>query len=259
MAGQKQLMITRGGKRLNQRQTRLKMAKDPAVLFYTSDFLSGTMTMDDEHVGMYIRLLCLQHQAGRLSEKDMLKICKTYVDDVFKKFVKDEDGFYYNERMESEALKRKTYCESRSNNRKKSKINKLKEKHMLNTCNSYVQHMENENENINAVKTTTTKPTKRHLYSELFEEFWSIYPKHRGKAEAQIEWNKIKDIKTIYPLIKKALDWQTKSTDWLKENGQYIPEARRYLKRSRWTDEPTNTTKPKDTRKFYVPGTTTGY
>ena len=48
------------------------MAKDPAVLFYTSDFLSGTFTMTNEQVGMYIRLLCLQHQKGKLSEKDML-------------------------------------------------------------------------------------------------------------------------------------------------------------------------------------------
>jgi hypothetical protein len=54
------------------------MSKDPAILFYTSDFLTGTFTMTDEQVGKYIRLLCLQHQKGSLTEKDMLKICKTY-------------------------------------------------------------------------------------------------------------------------------------------------------------------------------------
>ena len=32
------------------------MSKDPAVLFYTSDFLTGTMTMNDSQVGQYIRL-----------------------------------------------------------------------------------------------------------------------------------------------------------------------------------------------------------
>jgi len=31
--------------------------KDPAVLFYTQDFLTGTFTMTDEQVGKYIRLL----------------------------------------------------------------------------------------------------------------------------------------------------------------------------------------------------------
>ena len=39
--------------------------KDPAFLFYSSDFLSGTMLMTDEEIGQYIKLLCLQHQKRR--------------------------------------------------------------------------------------------------------------------------------------------------------------------------------------------------
>lgn len=93
--------------------------KDPAFLFYSSDFLSGTMLMTDEEVGQYIKLLCLQHQKGHLKEKDMLNICKTYNEDIFSKFKKDEEGNYYNERLEHEANKRKAYSESRRNNRNK--------------------------------------------------------------------------------------------------------------------------------------------
>ena len=63
-----------------------KMSKDPAVLFYTSDFLTGTTLMSNEQVGKYIRLLCIQHQKGVLSEKDMLKICDSYDEDIFDKF-----------------------------------------------------------------------------------------------------------------------------------------------------------------------------
>lgn len=122
--------------------------KDPAVLFYTSDFLSGTMTMTNEEVGMYIRLLCIQHQKGKLTEKDMQSICKTYVQDVFLKF-EQIDGFYVNRRMLEETEKRSKYSESRRNNAKK----KAYAKHM-------VDHMGNENENeieniiedINAIK-----------------------------------------------------------------------------------------------------------
>ena len=69
------------------------MSKDPAVLFYTSDFLTGTMTMTNDQVGMYIRLLCLQHQKNFLSEKDMLSICKSYDEDVFSKFEKNYQGY----------------------------------------------------------------------------------------------------------------------------------------------------------------------
>ena len=118
------------------------MAKDPAVLFYTSDFLTGTMTMTNESVGKYVRLLCLQHQRGSLTEKDMLYICGTYEKDIWDKFTKD-GGIYYNKRLKDEAHKRQKYSESRRLNRKSP--NKIRRKRKL----SYVKHMENENENIN--------------------------------------------------------------------------------------------------------------
>ena len=126
------------------------MAKDPAFLFYSSDFLTGTMLMSDEQVGKYIRLMCLQHQAGHLNEKDMLKICGTHDESIFSKFIKDENGLYYNERLEVEVNKRSNYSKSRSENRKK----KTHEKHMFNICETYEKHMENENvnENINKIK-----------------------------------------------------------------------------------------------------------
>lgn len=123
--------------------------KDPAFLFYSSDFLSGTMLMTDEEVGQYIKLLCLQHQKGHLKEKDMLNICKSYNEDIFSKFKKDEEGNYYNERLEYESNKRKAYSESRRNNRKKKEEKETYEEDMKNICNSYEEHMENENININ--------------------------------------------------------------------------------------------------------------
>lgn len=118
--------------------------KDPAFLLYSSDFLTGTMFMTDSQLGKYIKILCTQHQKGHLSEKDMLKICKRYDKDIFEKFEKDNDGKYYNIRLEKEITKRKDYSKSRANNRK----NKLTYE---NICFSYVKHMENENENINNI------------------------------------------------------------------------------------------------------------
>ena len=115
------------------------MAKDPAVLFYTSDFLTGTLTMSDEQVGKYIKLLCLQHQKGLLTEKDMLNICKSYDEDIWFKFVKTDEG-YYNKRMKEEADKRRNYSESR----RKNKIKGKKTEHMLNISSSHDEHMENE-------------------------------------------------------------------------------------------------------------------
>lgn len=125
------------------------MAKDPAFLFYSSDFLTGTMLMSDDQVGKYIKLMCLQHQKGKLTEKDMLNICKTYDEDVFQKFTKDEHGLYYNERLSFEIQRRIDYADSRRRNRQHKNISK-----------SYVSHMENENENENTITNKDAKSKK---------------------------------------------------------------------------------------------------
>ena len=148
--------------------------KDPAFLFYSSDFLSGTMLMSDEQIGQYIKLLCLQHQKGHLKEKDMLNICKTYDEDIFSKFKQDEEGNYYNQRLDEEIQRRKNYSESRRNNRKKREesssssknICKTYEKDMLNICNSYEKHMGTETEN-----ETKTININKNIYDELQKKF----------------------------------------------------------------------------------------
>lgn len=144
--------------------------KDPAFLFYSSDFLSGTMLMTDKEIGQYIKLLCLQHQKGHLKEKDMLNICKTYNEDIFSKFIKDEEGNYYNERLEYESNKRKAYSESRRNNRKKKEEKETYEEDMKNICNSYEEHMENENVNKNINITLNKNNRKRGSQGKKEEE-----------------------------------------------------------------------------------------
>lgn len=140
--------------------------KDPAFLFYSNDFLSGTMLMTDEEIGQYIKLLCLQHQKGHLKEKEILNICKGHNEDIFSKFKKDEEGNYYNERLKYESDKRKAYSESRRNNRKK----KTHEEDMKNTSNTYEEHMENENVNINKNKILNKDNRKRGSKGKKEEE-----------------------------------------------------------------------------------------
>ena len=134
------------------------MAKDPAFLFYSADFLVGTLLMKDEQVGRYAKLMCLQHQTGHLTEEDMLKICQSHDKDIFDKFKKDDNGLYYNERLEEEVNKRAAFSKSRSDNRlgvKSDTKSPAKTKHVSkqvsNTSKSHVQHMENENTTNNIV------------------------------------------------------------------------------------------------------------
>jgi hypothetical protein len=179
------------------------MAKDPAVLFYTSDFLSGTFTMSNDQVGKYIRLLCLQHQKGVLSEKDMINVCGTYDEDVFFKFTKTGTT-YVNDRMKFEAERRKNFCESRSKSRQGTK-------NQTNNKKSYVPRMETETENIN--EDENTSGNENFLVPLLLEKFKSHLPKYPA--------DKKKDYKPLFS-IATFLAEQGKLNNATESPGQII-------------------------------------
>jgi hypothetical protein len=117
--------------------------KDPAFLFYPSDFFTGTFLMSDSQLGKYIRLLCLQHiNGGVLTEESMLKICGEHDPEIWAKFYKDEEGNFFNERLRHEIEKRKAYTESR---RKNASVKKKGDAY----DEAYVKHMGNRNRNVN--------------------------------------------------------------------------------------------------------------
>jgi len=213
------------------------MSKDPAFLFYSSDFLTGTVLMTDEQVGKYTRLLCLQHQRGHLSEKNMLKICKTYDEDIFSKFARDTDGFYFNERLEEEVVKRKAYSESRRANREKK--NKTYDKHMINICNSYITNMENENEienediNDNVIENVIELKKESKLVfpfdSDKFKEAWERWKKfrteirkpYRSKMSEQAALRKLSEHpeETAIKMIENSIANQWQGLFEIKDNG----------------------------------------
>jgi uncharacterized protein YdaU (DUF1376 family) len=187
-----------------------KKGKDPAFLFYTSDFLTGTMLLTNEQVGMYIRLMCLQHQKGKLTEKDMLNICKSYDEDVFQKFIKDEHGLYYNERLSFEIQRRIEYSKSRSENRKSKNIS-----------TSYVPHMENENETINSTKSEEVFFTIEHcLTVALNDGRWTKANKTNEKELT--EFNSLLEKRGIYK--KNPLDYKTHFANWKRTGKKDIQE-----------------------------------
>jgi len=181
------------------------MGKDPAVLFYTSDFISGTLTMTDDQKGKYIILLCLQHQQGYLYEGDMLNICKTYDKKIFDKFVKTKKGLYYNERMKTESDRRRKYSESRSKNRKK-------------ICKTYDPHMETETEdeivNKDGTKKRRRKPFKKPTIEEVEKYFNDNgYMKERG----EFVWNYYNDADWFDSKGNPVLNWKQKMRSvWFK-------------------------------------------
>jgi len=198
--------------------------KDPAVLFYTQDFLTGTMLMTYEQKGKYITLLCLQHQNGKLSEKDMMKICGEFDEDIWSKFQKNGDGNFYNKRMLIEAEKRSNFVKSRRKNLTH------KEGHMDGHMSD---HMENENENENIIEDKienkeTLKEQKLRLLNERKKvfalrvaEFKDKYPdemlrkffdywSEMNKSGSQMRW----EMERTWELGKRLVTWASRTKDF---------------------------------------------
>jgi hypothetical protein len=171
------------------------MAKDPAILFYSSDFLNGVSDLTMEERGQYITLLCLQHQKGSLSEKTIRLSVGSVSVDVMKKFNKDKDGNYYQERLKEEIEKRANFTESRRNNGFKGGRPKANAK-----PNGYPKHnlMEdvNENEDVNEDLKLDMPFT-----SENFINYWSIWKDYKKK-----EFNfKFKSIQSEQAALNKLV------------------------------------------------------
>jgi hypothetical protein len=191
------------------------MSKDPAFLFYSSDFLTGTLLMSMEQKGKFITLLCIQHQKGHLSEKDMLHICGSYDEDVFTKFQKDEQGKFYNIRLEEEVDKRKAYSESRRNNRKKKEdIN--------NTSLSYVEHMENENENEDLIEKKKVARFQKPTIEQLKE-----YMSEQGMNDIAENWLNHYEANGWMVGKVKMKDWKASVRTWKtnQKNNSATPQV----------------------------------
>ena len=158
--------------------------KDPAVLFYTKDFLTGTAFFTDAERGQYIRLLCEQHQNGHIPENHMVSVCLSLASPVVKKFIKDSDGNYYNERMELEINKRNNFIQTRINNGTKGgrpKENKkpndkplgLPKENLIGNGNENVIEyvIEYLNNKTGKKFKSNTKPTIKHINARLSEGF----------------------------------------------------------------------------------------
>ena len=129
------------------------MGKDPAFMLYSQDFLVGVSDLTMEERGQYITMLCLQHQKGHLTKKNIQISVGNVSEDVMEKFSVDEDGMYYNETLEAIIIKRELYSQSRSENGKKGGRPKkeAQENQEKTICLPYAKAHENHTENENVI------------------------------------------------------------------------------------------------------------
>jgi hypothetical protein len=190
------------------------MAKDPAFLFYSSDFLNGVADLTMEERGQFITLLCLQHQKGTLTDKTIRLSLGSVSVDVLSKFSKDKDGNYYNERLSEEIEKRIQFTESRRNNGSKGGRPKNNTKPLGLAKHNLMEDVnENENEDININKSKCT-----------FEQVYEYMAIRIGKENAKLEAEKFVNYYTSngWKVGKNPMkSWGAAANNWITNSKQY--------------------------------------
>jgi len=193
------------------------MAKDPAFLFYPGDYVSGTMGMTFEEKGAYMDLLMLQFNRGHMNTHMIQHTIGHLWDQVKCKFIQDDEGLWYNVRLDIEKEKRKTFTESRRNNIKPK--NKTKEEPSYEThMNSHMKpHMENVNENINKDININKSKCK---FEEALEYFSIRLGTEQGKTEAQKFFNYYES--NGWKVGKNPMkNWKAAANNWITNSNTY--------------------------------------
>lgn len=190
------------------------MAKDPAFLFYSSDFLNGVADLTMEERGQFITLLCLQHQKGTLTDKTIRLSLGSVSVDVLSKFSKDKDGNFFNERLNEEIEKRIQFTESRRNNGSKGGRPKNNTKPLGLAKHNLMEDVnENENEDININKSKCT-----------FDQVYEYMAIRIGTDQAKIEAQKFVNYYTSngWKVGKNPMkSWGAAANNWITNTKQY--------------------------------------
>lgn len=189
------------------------MSKDPAFLFYPNDWLGGTLGMTFEEKGAYLELLMLQFNRGHMAGHMIGQTVGQLWDKIQDKFIQDDKGLWFNERLEIEQEKRKAFTESRRNNieGKNQYTNKNKKRgHMTSHMTGHMEN-ENRNEDININNNEDTNPNvtipissnvakieKPTLHNSIVEIYYQWHEKQFG-IEPQFDSS---DGKAVKELIK---------------------------------------------------------
>lgn len=190
------------------------MAKDPAFLFYPGDYLRDTQNLNEAQQVAYDRMMCEHMRNICISKSQLNFFTKRLTSDERKEllhFFVEVDGGFQIEWVAESIVKRRSYSQSRRDNRKKN---------MNNICETYDEHMVIENETVNGSINIS------------FDIFWNAYDKKKGDKEKLIKkWNLLTDSDrmAIMEYIPKYKESQP--------DKQYRKDPQTFLNNKSWNDE----------------------
>jgi uncharacterized protein YdaU (DUF1376 family) len=204
--------------------------KDPAFLFYPSDFLTGTMFMNNEQIGIYIRLLCSQHQHGGIIDKVSFDSLVQGNQLIKSKFIECETG-YYNERLATEMDKRNR----KSNNMSEvAKVVWAKRKEEKNTI--VLQKQNKSNTKVKKNDTIVIQPINVNEDIIINKEI-KVYSSFAHLKLTYDEFDKL----IACGFNKKLIDETIESIQNYKKNTNYVSL---YLTLKKWIKSEQGTTSP---------------
>ena len=131
--------------------------------------------MSFEEKGAYVTLLIMQFNRGHMTEHMIGHTVGQLWDNIKDKFIQDDSGLWYNERLDKEKIKRQKYTESRRNNKLGINQHTLKKSEI--DRGHTTSHMENENE-------TENKDEIKNIIDYMNEVLGTKY-KHNSKSTVQ--------------------------------------------------------------------------
>lgn len=170
------------------------MAKDPAFLFYSQDFLTGVSDLTMEERGQYITLLCLQHQKGHLSKKIIDISVPGVSPDVLSKFIVDNSGLFFNKRLDEEKEKRRKHSEKQRDRAKKG----WKTRNA--TAYATALPLEDENENEDVIENTSSLKSTEKLSS--YEPINELLSDQQWCEQFRMKNRSIKDWKIFFDYLR---------------------------------------------------------
>lgn len=229
--------------------------KDPAFLFYSSDFLSGVQDLTMEERGQYITLLCLQHQKGHLTEKMIRLCCGNATADVLAKFRQDDNGLFFNQRLEIEVDKRKAHAEKqrvRAIDGWKKRKNQSSDTDATASTTAYATAMpledENENRNINEVivedaneKKTVRKKFVKPQEHDVYNYMGELNASGKNFMSEDKLINFARTFMDHYEangwIVGKVpmKDWQSTARNWMRKEWEKIKTQKSYGTKSNST------------------------
>lgn len=185
--------------------------KSPAFLLYAKDFMIDVMDMTDEEAGQYIKLMCRQHIQGNIHPR----FIEDLSEEVKSKFVRDNQGNYYNRELKRNSDKRNKYSESRRSNRLSGSQSKKHMKDISSTHEeSYEKHMDNEDvkekEDENEYENNKVGEFTEHVIATLNQTCGTKYKATSKKTKSLVharmeEGFTLEDFETV--IAKKATEW----------------------------------------------------